>query len=118
MLSQATPSVALSREPEPRLFDFGKPIPGGNESRSYSPLNRSISQEAKVFDDLVVEPSIARLVAVEEKEGVDEEWKVREEGNVEGTVLLQGAWRDSEVICEEKIHLLSVRTELVRVNWK
>ena len=54
----------------------------------------------------VMQLDVFRSLAVKEQERVDEQWQVRKEGDVKGTVFLDEIWRNFEVVGEVQVEIV------------
>lgn len=72
-------TVTGRREAEPRLLHLGETVPGLHQT-GIEPLRcRLLTEKREVANDLIVEPAVDLLLAVEQEERIDEQRKIRDE---------------------------------------
>jgi hypothetical protein len=90
--------ISDNGEPQPILLDLGKAVPGVEQAIAHAASAGTIPQKHEVLNDALVESLIFRLIAVEQKERVDEERQIIDQGNIEGAELIHGIVIDIEEI--------------------
>ena len=95
----ATPAAGEA-EPELVLVNLRKAKPRLEQAVVDVAGNRFIAQEAQIFDDIVVECLVFRLLAREQKEGIDEKRQVHHAGHIECSVVRERLRRDGKKLGE------------------
>lgn len=91
--------IAALDKPEPVLPHLGKAVPAVDQPLQQVRVCFRL-QEPQVLDDRLVQRPILCLVAVEQQEWVNEERQVRDDRDIEGTVLVQHVGTDVEAVAE------------------